>query len=655
MKKILSVCCALLMTISLAACSKPQNDTQEPEQNQPTVVTADVEKSADVIIIGAGGAGLSAAIQAIDSGAKSVIIVEKTAQTGGSLNYTSGSMSGAETIIQEIDGVEDTKESFVQDIMKNGAGKGNEELIRKFVDEDVDMIQWFWDNGLSDNKFTTDKDGKRSVFAPEHALYSVARTYKASPDNREKYKSAAHEILDTVVAGFDGVTIDFMTEAKTLVPNEKGQILSVLAENSETNQTVKYTAEKGIIVATGGYSGNSKLMGEFAENGSGYLAGGSFAADGYGIRMMQEIGAKVDDETMTYIPTFPMGLEVAPGIGSIAPTYTWKAGGICVNKNGERFVDETLAEVEEREVALEEQPDAIQYDIFTDKIIEDLKAAGADMMWTFLYEPENGKGHSKVVTADSIEELAGKLNIPADKLAKTVEDYNAAVEAGGTDSFGRSYDGTVTAYNVAVNKIEGDKYYAVPLKALVVMTLGGVTVNDKMQVIAEDGSVIPGLYAAGEVTGGIWGRFVSGGTGVMGPIVFGRVAARELMSGELTEGYVAKPASNILDADLFVRDVAEKTDRFDMSKALTDGEYEASVDGQEGTMTVKTTIADGKISKVEIVEQHETEAVAKAALDNLPAAIAEQNSVNVDTVSGATLTSNRILDAVTDCLTQAAK
>ncbi len=654
MKKIVSICCALLMTISLAACSKPQNETPKTDDNQP-VVSADVEKSADVIIIGAGGAGLSAAIQAVESGAKSVIIVEKTNNTGGSLNYTSGSMSGAETIIQELDGIEDTKESFVQDILKNGAHKGNEELIRKFVDEDVDMIQWLWDHGLSDNQFSTDKEGHRSVFAPEHALYSVPRTYKASPDNKEKYKSAAHEILDTVVAGLDNVTIDFVTEAKTLLPNDKGQILSVLAVNNETSQTVKYTAEKGIIVATGGYSGNAKLMGEFAENGASYLAGGSFAADGYGIRMMQEVGAKVDEETMTYIPTFPMGLEVAPGIGSIAPTYTWKAGGICVNKNGERFVDETLAEVEEREVALEEQPEAIQYDIFTDKIIEDLKAAGADMMWTYLYEPENGKGHSKVVTAESIEELAGKLNMPAEQLAKTVEEYNAAVEAGGTDSFGRSYDGTVTAYNVAVNKIEGDKYYAVPLKALVVMTLGGVTVNDKMQVLAEDGTVIPGLYAAGEVTGGIWGRFVSGGTGVMGPIVFGRLAARELMSGELAEGYTAKPASNLLDENLFVRDEADKTDRFDMSKALTDGEYEASVDGQEGKMNVKTTIADGKISKVEIVEQHETEAVAKPALESLPTAIAEQNSVNVDTVAGATLTSNRILDAVTDCLNQAAK
>ena len=653
MKKIISICCALLMTLSLAACSKP-NETPNTDDQQSTV-NADVEKSADVVIIGAGGAGLSAAIQAVESGAKSVIIVEKTNTTGGSLNYTSGSMSGAETIIQEIDGVEDTKESFVQDILKNGAYKGNEELIRKFVDEDVDMIQWLWDHGLSDNKFSTDQEGRRSVFAPEHALYSVARTYKPSPDNKEKYKSAAHEILDTVVAGLENVTIDYMSEAKTLLPNDKGQILSVLAVNSETNQTVKYTAEKGIIVATGGYSGNTKLMGEFAENGGSYLAGGSFAADGYGIRMMQEVGAKVDNENMSYIPTFPMGLEVAEGIGSIAPTYTWKAGGICVNKNGERFVDETLTVVEDREVALEKQPEAIQYDIFTDKIIEDLKAAGADMMWTFLYEPENAKGHSKVVTAGSIEELAEKLNMPAQTLAKTVEDYNAAVEAGGTDQFGRSYDGTVSAYNVAVNKIEGDKFYAVPLKALVVMTLGGVTVNDKMQVLAEDGSVIPGLYAAGEVTGGIWGRFVSGGTGVMGPIVFGRVAARELMNGELAQGYTAKPASNLLDEKLFVRDVVAKSDRFDMNTALTDGEYEASVDGQEGTMSVKTTIAGGKISKVEIVEQHETEAIAKPALEGLPTSIVEQNSVNLDTVSGATLTSNRILDAVTECLKQAVK
>ena len=649
MKKLISISCALLMALSLSACSKPVET--------PTVDTVkyDDEQIADVVIIGAGGAGLSAAIQAVESGAKKVIMIEKTSNTGGALNYTSGSMSAAGTIMQEMDGIEDSEESFVQDILKNGDNKGNEELIRKFVSEDAEMVDWFWNNGLSDNKFTMDKEGHRSLFAPEHALYSVPRTYKSSPDNREKYKSSAHEILDTVVAGLENVEIHYMSEAVNLIPNEQGQVLSVGVKNNETNKRIKYTATNGIVVATGGYSGNSKLMGKFAEFGSSYLAGGSFAADGYGIRMMQEIGAKVEDENMSYIPTFPMGLEVAPGTGAIAPTYTWKAGGICINQNGERFVDETLAEVELREVALEQQPDAIQYDIFTDKILDDLKASGAANMWSFLYEPEEAKGHSKVITASSLEELAGKINVPADALTKTVADYNAAVETGGTDNLGRSYDGSVTAYSVAVNKIEGEKFYAVPLKALCVMTLGGVSVNDKMQVLAEDGTVIPGLYAAGEVTGGIWGRFVSGGTGVMGPIVFGKIAARELMSGELGTGYVAKPASNLLDADLFVREVAQGPARFDMNTELTDGEYESIVDGQEGKMIVKTTITDGKIANVEIVEQKETESIAKPALESIPTSIVEKNSVDLDTISGATLTSNRIMDAVADSLKQASK
>ena len=649
MKKLISISCALLMALSLSACSKPVE--------APTVDTVkyDDEQIADVVIIGAGGAGLSAAIQAVESGAKKVIMIEKTSNTGGALNYTSGSMSAAGTIMQEMDGIEDSEESFVQDILKNGDNKGNEELIRKFVSEDAEMVDWFWNNGLSDNKFTMDKEGHRSLFAPEHALYSVPRTYKSSPDNREKYKSSAHEILDTVVAGLENVEIHYMSEAVNLIPNEQGQVLSVGVKNNETNKMIKYTATNGIVVATGGYSGNSKLMGKFAEFGSSYLAGGSFAADGYGIRMMQEIGAKVEDENMSYIPTFPMGLEVAPGTGTIAPTYTWKAGGICINQNGERFVDETLAEVELREVALEQQPDAIQYDIFTDKILDDLKASGAANMWSFLYEPEEAKGHSKVITASSLEELAGKINVPADALTKTVTDYNAAVETGGTDNLGRSYDGSVTAYSVAVNKIEGEKFYAVPLKALCVMTLGGVSVNDKMQVLAEDGTVIPGLYAAGEVTGGIWGRFVSGGTGVMGPIVFGKIAARELMSGELGTGYVAKPASNLLDADLFVREVAQGPARFDMNTELTDGEYESIVDGQEGKMIVKTTITDGKIANVEIVEQKETESIAKPALESIPTSIVEKNSVDLDTISGATLTSNRIMDAVADSLKQASK
>lgn len=652
MKKITAIILTMAMALSMFACSStPKNEVPQVE--------ADATKTADIVIVGAGAAGLSAAIEAVENGAESVIIIEKTATTGGSLNFTSGSMSGAETIIQEIDGVEDTKESYVQDILKNGANLGDEELIRAYVEEDVAAIQWLWDNGLSDNKFSVDRaTGTMSVFAPEHALYSIKRTYKASPEDATKYKSAAHEILDTVVKGESKIAIDYQTEAKMLVNNEAGQVLSVVAENAQ-GETVLYTANKGLIMATGGYSGNLKMMGAFTENGSSYLVGGSDAADGYGIYMMQNVGANIDEEKMGYVPTFPMGLDTGMGPGKIASTYMWKYGAICVNQEGNRFVKETEADPAIREVALEEQTNAIQYDIFTDNIIETVNQQGTNVFWNYFYAP--GMPYNKfVIEADSIGELAEKIGVNAENLAKTIADYNAHVESGETDEFGREFTEESLDYNYscAINKVEGDKYYAIAQRALVVMTLGGVQTNTSAQVLDADGNVIPGLYAAGECVGGIWGKFVSGGTGVMGPIVFGRLAARHAMTNELAESYTMKAAQTVITEDMFAAEEeapADTTSRFDMTKALKDGEYTAEVEGQEGPMTVKTTVAEGKIAAVEIVSNNETQSIAAPAMESVPQAIVAGNTCDVDAVAGATLTSNRIMDAVALCLAQAAE
>jgi len=645
MKKFLAVILSVAMLVSMLSCAIAED--------------ADTVKSADIIIVGAGGGGLSAAIEAVNNGAKSVIIIEKTGKTGGSLNYTSGSMSGAETVIQEIDGIKDTKESYVQDILANGAQLGDETLIRAYVDEDVDAIQWLWDNGLSEYSFSSMKTtGKRSVFAPEHQLYSVERTYKPSAKDPSKYKSAAHEILDTVLANgsYSAVTIDFNTTAKELVANDQGQVLTVVATD-ENGKTVRYEAAKAVIMATGGYSGNPTLMSAFAENGANYLVGGATTADGYGIYMMQQVGAYIDPEVMTYIPTFPMGHETAPGVGVIASSYMWKAGGISVNQDGKRFANENDADVVARETALEVQPGAIQYDIFTDKIISDTETLGSSVFWNFYYAP--GKPYnSAVVSADSIEELAQKLNIPAENLAATIESYNSHVDSGKPDEFGREFTSDAItnnpSYCAAINKIEGDKFYAIPLKALAVMTLGGVKINTDCQVLDADGVAIPGLYAAGECVGGIWGKYVSGGTGVMGPITFGRLAGRAAMKNDLATGYTLKASSGVITPDMFEKKTDDNQPLFDMSKPLTDGEYEATVDGQEGTMTVKVTITEGKIAAVDIVENHETQAIAAGALEKIPAAIVEAGSPDVDSVSGATLTSGRIMNAVAACLEQAA-
>ena len=141
----------------------------------------------------------------------------------------------------------------------------------------------------------------------------------------------------------------------------------------------------------------------------------------------------------------------------------------------------------------------------------------------------------------------------------------------------------------------------------------------------------------------------------MGPIVFGRLAARAAMATEPATGYTLKTPAAVIIEDMFAKDTDSAESLFDMSQTLTDGEYEATVDGQEGPMTVKVTVADGKIAAVVVAENHETQAVAAAALEKVPQAIVDANSVDVDGVSGATLTSGRIKDAAVKCLTQAAQ
>ena len=185
------------------------------------------EADADVVIVGAGGGGLSAALEAVAQGAEKVIVLEMTAKTGGALNYTSGSMSAAGTIIQKEEGIEDSVEDYVADILRIGGdlgGKPNEELDRVYANEATAVFDYLYEAGLKDNTYSVDRaTGNRAVFAPEHALFTIQRTYKPSPDDKAAYKSAAHEVLDALVAAESKIEVKVNTKATELVANEKGQ------------------------------------------------------------------------------------------------------------------------------------------------------------------------------------------------------------------------------------------------------------------------------------------------------------------------------------------------------------------------------------------------------------------------------------------------
>lgn len=644
LKKLTAVLVALLLAASSVA-ALAQEDT-----------SYDREVSAELVIVGAGGAGMAAALSAVENGAQNVIILEKTSKTGGALNTTSGTMSAAKTIIQELDGLtEDTYESYYEDLMEEGSKDGGvptEYLVKLYSEEAGHTIDWLWENGLSEYPFRTDEEGHKAVFAPEHTLYSYPRSYKPSPLDTANYKSAAHQVLDSMLANQPAITIEFNTEARHLVCNDLGQVTGVEAVDADGN-TVLYTSEKGILMATGGFSGNSALVAAYSPlNGS--VTGNLSTTDGWGLRMMQEVGGYVNTDRM-YFPFNPFGLENKdlPGTGRIMSTKTYFCGGILINQQGERFVDETSEPVT-RQNALAEQTEGKQYEFFTDNTVENL--LGCDQhngMWKMYFATEAGQ--ADIIKADTLEEFEELTGVPAQTLQATIEAYNAHVTAGDTDEFGRVYTPTDNIYNAVIDTINMDgPFYAVVTKCMNNNTLGGITVNESLQVLTEDGTVIPGLYAAGECVA-VWGRWLSGGTGVNGAITFGRLAGQYMMEADaMAEGYVPQPASNIFDESLWEKEEVTLGDDSLLAN-LNDGTYTATVDGQEGPLTIEVTIEGGKIAQVTVVENHETPTIGGTALEQLPSLIVESNSIAVEAVSGATLTSMRVIDAVTDCLEQAQK
>lgn len=676
----MSIClAAALAAMTIAGCqkAKPEGEASSSEaetseaaesgsQSEPQIETQDT-KEADIVVVGAGGAGLSAALEAVAGGAQSVIILEMTDHTGGSLKNYNASISAAGTVLQEEDGIEDDTDTYAEDIYDTGSGfdgTPNREMIEQYALESTDTFQWLWDHGLAEYKFKTDSEGRKSLSDPAHLIYFNPRTYEPLPKDGKSYQSAIHELLDQMVKEQSAIQIEYKTKAVELADSGKGQVLSVIGEHLDKGGATRYNAKKGIIIATGGYSANQKLISHYVPQGEAYLTGGPESADGNGLLLMQKVGGALNEQSMSWIPTLPMGLESEdkPGTGTIAATDTWKAGGISVNQNGERFMNETSGDPADRETALEQQPGAVQYDIFTDKILEDLSAAKQAAMYNQDFRNEKSAGYKTVKEAAGLDELAAAIGVPAGTLKVTVADYNSHVASGEEDSFGRDFSGEVTPYSVAVNKIEGKHFYAVPLRSICVRTLGGITVNEQMQVVDEAGHAIPGLYAAGEVVGGIWGRLSSSGTGAMGAVTFGRMAARQAMTLPLEEGYKVKKASNLLDESLFdgkrvkaatpgEAERAENEVSGPGESAWRDGVYEAGFKAGEGGWVVRVSVNGGKISDITAEEDYDVPDEEKTVLDEMSEAMVEKNSPDVKADGDLPV---KFQKAVTTCLKEAA-
>ncbi|WP_313132886.1 flavocytochrome c [Anaerocolumna sp.] len=433
----------------------------------------------DVVVIGAGGAGMTAAIDLKNAGIN-VIIVEKMPMVGGNTIKATGGMNAAETSVQAKLGIEDTVEQFVEDTMTGGYNVNNKDLVTVMAENSADAIDWLDSIGapLPEVSFSGGATNKR-IHRPEGGAGVGAYLVEKFSNN-----------LDSL-----GIEVMLNTTA-TEILSENGAVTGIKAEGKEADYTIH---AKAVILATGGFGANEELYTKYRPELKGYVTTNTPGATGDGIVMAEAIGANLVD--IEQIQTHPTVEQTT----SIMITESVRGGGaILVNQEGKRFTNELLT----RDVvsdAIVKQEGNYSYIIFDQLLRDNLSAI------------EKYVENNITQQADTIEELAGLIGADSATLTETLMTWNEAVAAKNDKEFDRT-----TGMD---NDITTGPFYAIKVAPGVHHTMGGVEINTSAEVIATTGTPIPGLFAAGEVTGGVHGANRIGGNAVADIVVFGRVAA----------------------------------------------------------------------------------------------------------------------------------
>ncbi|NCF06857.1 redox proteins related to the succinate dehydrogenases and fumarate reductases [Kosakonia radicincitans] len=439
-------------------------------------------KNYDVVVVGSGGAGLAAAIQAHDEGA-SVLIVEKMPTIGGNTIKASAGMNAAETRFQRVKGIQDSKELFFAETLKGGGNKNNPELLRRFVENAPEAIEWLARRGIMLNDITTTGG------------MSIDRTHRPRDGSAVGGYLISGLVRNVTKRGID-VMLD--TSVEEILFTE-GEVRGVRLLNDE-QETLNVQA-KSVIVATGGFSANSAMVVKYRPDLEGFVTTNHKGATGGGIALLERLGAGTVD--MGEIQIHP---TVEQKTSYLVSESIRGGGAILVSQQGKRFYNEmsTRDKVSAAIIAL---PEHYAYIVFDEHVRAKNKAADEYI----------AKG--LVTSASSPRELADKLGIDYHAFLATLERYNGFVEKQHDEDFGRT-----TALRAPIN--EGP-FHAIQIAPGVHHTMGGVTINTETEVLNTAHQVIPGAYAAGEVVGGIHGGNRIGGNAVADIIIFGSLAGHQ--------------------------------------------------------------------------------------------------------------------------------
>ena len=510
---------------ALTAAGLNPDDYKTAVENNATAEDSTVD--ADVVVVGAGGAGMTAAITAAAEG-KNVVILESQSMVGGNSVRATGGMNAGKTVYQdenefgESAGVEKTLKTAAEkyadnetitalaktvseqwaayqanptgyfdsvelmelDTMIGGKGINDPELVETLCANSADAIDWLDEHGITLHNVSS------------FGGASVKRIHR--PVNAEgKTVSVGSYMIPLLQENCEkaGVKMMLDTTATEILTDANGAAAGIKATGS-TGETVTVNA-KAVVLTTGGFGANLDMVTEYKPELKGFMTTNAAGAQGQGIEMAQAIGAAtVDMDQIQIHPT------VEANTAALITEGLRGDGAVLINAEGKRFIDEvgTRDVVSAAEIA--------QTGSYSWLVVDQAMVDASSVIQGYIK-----KGYT--VTGATYEELGKAMGVDAAAFAETMDKWNGYVEAKNDPDFGR------TSF---ANPLNTAPYYAVKVTAGVHHTMGGLKINANTEVLNEKGEVIPGLFAAGEVTGGVHGANRLGGNAVADFTVFGRIA-----------------------------------------------------------------------------------------------------------------------------------